>query len=338
MKNRERILKALNFEAVDRLPVVEWTPWWDKTIDRWKGEGLPNNLVDDGEIREYFGLDRIRHWWIKAENAKIVSSYQETKGYGAGIVSDMENYLRIKEDLYSKKLFDRDKDREMVKKWAVQQKRGEMVIWIGINGFFWFPRIILGIEKHLYAFFDSPELLHAINQDLLEHNLRALEQFCQVCTPDVAFFEEDMSYNHGPMISKSHFDEFIAPYYRSVVSKLKEYGIIPLVDSDGNVESMISWFTDLGVEGFYPLERQSGIDIGRVRKASPEVKIIGAYDKMVMSKGERKMRVEFERILPVMKQGGYIVSVDHQTPPEVSLEDYRIYLRLLREYCAIAAQ
>ncbi len=338
MKNRERILKALNFEAVDRLPVVEWTPWWDKTIDRWKGEGLPNNLVDDGEIREYFGLDRIRHWWIKAENAKIVSSYQETKGYGAGIVSDMENYLRIKEDLYSKKLFDRDKDREMVKKWAVQQKRGEMVIWIGINGFFWFPRIILGIEKHLYAFFDSPELLHAINQDLLEHNLRALEQFCQVCTPDVAFFEEDMSYNHGPMISKSHFDEFIAPYYRGLVSKLKEYGIIPLVDSDGNVESMISWFTDLGVEGFYPLERQSGIDIGRVRKASPEVKIIGAYDKMVMSKGERKMRVEFDRILPAMKQGGYIVSVDHQTPPEVSLEDYRIYLRLLREYCAIAAQ
>jgi hypothetical protein len=29
--------------------------------------------------------------------------------------------------------------------------------------------------------------------------------------------------------------------------------------------------------------------------------------------------------------------VDHQTPPDVSLENYRIYLRLLNEYCRAAA-
>jgi len=50
------------------------------------------------------------------------------------------------------------------------------------------------------------------------------------------------------------------------------------------------------------------------------------------------MRAEFERILPVMKQGGYIPSVDHQTPPEVSLKNYEIYLRLLNEYCRKAVQ
>ena len=56
-----------------------------------------------------------------------------------------------------------------------------------------------------------------------------------------------------------------------------------------------------------------------------------------MSKGEPFMRAEFERILPVMRQGGYIPSVDHQTPPEVSLKNYRIYLKLLKEYCSKAA-
>ena len=54
---------------------------------------------------------------------------------------------------------------------------------------------------------------------------------------------------------------------------------------------------------------------------------------MVMSKGEKEMRQEFERLLPAMKSGGYIPSVDHQTPPGVSLADYRIYLKLLEEYC-----
>ena len=60
--------------------------------------------------------------------------------------------------------------------------------------------------------------------------------------------------------------------------------------------------------------------------------MMDGYDKMVMSKGEEKMRMEFERILPVMKSGGYIPSVDHQTPPEVSLDNYRIYLKLFEEY------
>ena len=56
-----------------------------------------------------------------------------------------------------------------------------------------------------------------------------------------------------------------------------------------------------------------------------------------MNKGENEMRAEFERLLPTMKSGGFIPSVDHQTPPGVSLSNYRVYLKLLNEYCAKAA-
>jgi uroporphyrinogen-III decarboxylase len=62
--------------------------------------------------------------------------------------------------------------------------------------------------------------------------------------------------------------------------------------------------------------------------------MIGHYDKMVMPHGEAAMRAEFERLLPAMRSGGFIPSVDHQTPPGVSLDQYRIYLRLLEEYAA----
>jgi hypothetical protein len=36
--------------------------------------------------------------------------------------------------------------------------------------------------------------------------------------------------------------------------------------------------------------------------------------------------------------GRYIPSVDHQTPPGVSLGDYNIYIRLFREYCETAVK
>jgi uroporphyrinogen-III decarboxylase len=60
--------------------------------------------------------------------------------------------------------------------------------------------------------------------------------------------------------------------------------------------------------------------------------MLGGFDKTVMHLGEDAIRREFERILPAIKSGGYIPSVDHQTPPDVDLETYKTYVRLLNEY------
>jgi hypothetical protein len=57
-----------------------------------------------------------------------------------------------------------------------------------------------------------------------------------------------------------------------------------------------------------------------------------------MHRGEARMRQEFERILPVMRSSRFVPSIDHQTPPSVSMEDYRLYLSLLREYAAEACR
>lgn len=45
----------------------------------------------------------------------------------------------------------------------------------------------------------------------------------------------------------------------------------------------------------------------------------------------------FDRLLPLARQGGFLVSCDHQTPPGVSYRDYQCYLRLFREYAVKAA-
>ena len=101
---------------------------------------------------------------------------------------------------------------------------------------------------------------------------------------------------------------------------------------------MLPWLIESGIEGIYPLERQSGVDINMIRKLYPDFLLLGGYDKMVMKYGETAMKAEFERILPVMKSGGYIPSVDHQTPPDVSLKNYMTYIRLFKEYVNISAQ
>jgi hypothetical protein len=70
----------------------------------------------------------------------------------------------------------------------------------------------------------------------------------------------------------------------------------------------------------------------KLRRQFPDLRMVGHFDKMTMNRGEAAMRAEFERLVPLMKTGGFIPSVDHQTPPGVSLEQYRCYLRLLDEF------
>ena len=61
-----------------------------------------------------------------------------------------------------------------------------------------------------------------------------------------------------------------------------------------------------------------------LREQYPDFLMIGGFDKTVMHLGEGAMRVEFERIFPAMRAGGYLPSVDHQTPPDVTVEQYRV--------------
>ncbi len=334
MTVRERFLKNMNFEKTDRMPVMEWASWWTMTIDRWKSEGLKveakDGLSAGDALQVDFGLDLQLQTWVHF----TTKDTPRPAYHGAPIIESMEDYERIKPTLYPDKPLNEARMRE----YARRQKEGSAILWLTLEGPFWGPRTLLGIEPHLYAFYDEPELMHQINQDLTDYNKRVYDQICEYFVPDFMTFAEDMSYNNGPMISEALFDEFMLPYYQQMIPTMKQRGTKVFIDSDGDISMALDWFMRAGIEGILPLERQAGVDLEKLRARHPKCLFIGHYDKMVMPKGEAAMRAEFERLLPVMRQGGFVASVDHQTPPGVSLENYYIYLRLLKEYAEKAMQ
>ncbi|HEV2487457.1 MAG TPA: uroporphyrinogen decarboxylase family protein [Terracidiphilus sp.] len=322
----ERFRALMSFEPVDRLPRWEWAMWWDMTIDRWHGEGLPAELNDVFEIAEFFGLDPYKQFWFST-TAPTIEAVQH---HVEGCVSNMDDYLCILPSLYP----DHSAAIALMRPWAGRQARGEVVVWTTLEGFFWFPRTLLGFETLMLAYHDQPELLHRINSDLLAFNLRLLEQIRESCVPTFITIAEDMSYNHGPMVSRRTCEQFMTPYYLPLLERVKEMNAVAIMDTDGDCTKLIPWIQSVGVEGVLPLERQAKVDGTALREAYPTLRMVGHYNKLVMHLGEAAMRGEFERLVPLMKMGGFIPSVDHQTPPAVSMEDYRLYLRLLTEYTA----
>jgi len=328
MNARERFQAVIDFKSFDRLPVMEWASWWDKTIERWESEGLPPGMGRD-EIMRYFGLDmHYQDWILPGKLPKPIS-------HGAAIMNNLADYEK---DILPHMFKNTEIDHKKWEKWSREQESGDAVIWFTLEGFFWLPRVLFGIEGHLFAFYDQAELMKRINMENAEWMLKIIDEICRYYSPDFMTFAEDMSYNHGPMIGRDLFDEFMRPYYEIIMPELKKRGIKGIIDSDGDIHEAAFWFEEAGLDGILPLERQAGVDMARLRREHPGQIYIGAFDKMVMNKGEEAIRGEFERLLPTAAGGGLIISCDHQTPPGVSFDDYKLYLKLFREYAGSAVK
>ena len=311
------------------MPVIEWAPWWHLTLERWHKEGLPENLNSYYEVCRFFGLDPVDLFYMDIGN-----NLPAPKVSGGGLIESEEDYNNLKKE---HTLFG-PIPQELIDGCKKHQDEDGAAVWLWHSGFFWTPRSLLGIEPHLYAFYDAPELLWKINEDCLEGLINRLEKITEEL--DIAFIVlgDDMSYNHGPMLSEKVFKEQLAPFYKKASDYIKSKGIKVIVDSDGLVDEPIRWYREAGCEGFLPLEKQAGVDLNKYRQWYPDYIFVGGFDKLCMDKGESAMREEFERLLPVMKQGGYILGVDHQTPPHVSIDDYRLYIELFREYAEKAVK
>jgi hypothetical protein len=338
MTHLERFTAAMNRQPVDRLPRVEWAPWWDLTVKEWHEQGLPTDLDFPRGILAHFGLDIWQRIWIRPLDHSKLPPAPYHGGPMINSEAEYEKYLTEggifpkPERIIDQSFCDRLRSLQQM------QDNDELMLWLTFDGFFWLPRTLMGIEAHMFAFYDQPKLMHRINQTNVDHQLRMFEIIMNLgIKPGFVCVAEDLSYNNGPMLSKAQWDEFIAPYYQQVNKVYHDAGLPVILDSDGDISMMVPWMQEAGIDGVLPLERQAGVDVNAIRKQHPDFMMIGAYDKMVMSQGESAMRAEFDRLLPAMRSGAFIPSVDHQTPPGVTLDNYRTYVDLLFEYTQLAA-
>lgn len=269
----------------------------------------------DGWIRKYYkGSELVQ------EVEPVIKSVEEWIQLKSQVLEELETYCT---DENITRIYGRFREGHLA---------GDYSIRFRISGFFWTPRELMGIQEHMMAFYDQQELLHEINQFIVDIYIKYLDKIFDIIQPEVLLLEEDLSGSNGPMLSPDSFDTFVAFYYKQLFPFLKRKGVKNVfVDTDGDFNLLIPNFIEAGVDGFLPMDVNAGMDIVEVRKNYPELKFIGAYNKLKIAEGKEAIDAEFDRLLPVIRQGGYIPGSDHQVAPSTSLENYQYYIKRLKE-------
>lgn len=125
--------------------MVEWAAWWDQTIDRWEGEGLPKSMDLETSLH-YFDLDPLLLLRAAGRGPGCPSPVY----HGGPIMHDAASYEALLPCLYNDSIIDAAIDHARGLK--SKHDRGEVIIRLWLDGFFWFPRTLFGIEPHFYAF------------------------------------------------------------------------------------------------------------------------------------------------------------------------------------------
>ncbi|MCL1896483.1 MAG: hypothetical protein FWG03_08055 [Clostridiales bacterium] len=369
MDPKNRFIRHMLFQGVDRAPFMEIGPW-GQTADRWVAEGLPLfadplNMFVGGNA--YFGLEGIdvvgidllppyprREEELIHEDERYVVFLDEfgrkrkalKEGTAHGTRLSMDHYsdfpVKCRADFetykqgYSSETIDAryGPDWESIKKEALESEKPLHLLdpMTGTFGFYSMLRNFMGTEHLSYMLYDDRALVEESLEMLCEYAIQAFKRALDEIGFDFYIMHEDMCYKSGPLISPRMFQELFLPRYKRFIGFLKANGVKQvMMDTDGNYLQLLPHFLEAGIDSITPNECAAGMDVVELRRQYPGLGLMGGIDKRALTQGKDAIRRELEyKIGSILDKGGYIPTIDHSIPPDVSLGAFEYYLEVKR--------
>ena len=355
MTSRERFVRTLTGEKVDRVPFMKIFGGVNASHAHWENEH-PGIRTTIDTLLQFEGANR---GW-----APVPGNMDPSRMYPARTIEEKENiviqdrgdgtivqwykggdYARhtigwpIKDrktwEAYKEKHLDPNDASRFPANWkalAAEYKTRDYPLQLTHRGVYGFPRERMGDENLALAFYDMPDVVHDIMNYYTDMAIAVWEKMCADVEFDVIECWEDMASKNGSLISPEMFREFMTPCYEKIADFAKRHNIkVILVDSDGLVENLTGLMQEGGVTAMYPYEVLAGNDPFRVRKKYPTMGIVGGLRKEAMIDGKDAIDKEIKKAKEMIKLGRCIPGPDHFVLKVVNFREYRYFMEKLRE-------
>ncbi|MEM4229781.1 MAG: uroporphyrinogen decarboxylase family protein [Thermoproteota archaeon] len=353
MNAREKFVRILRFERLSEIPFpCLFYKFHPETLKRWQREGLPKDV----HLIEYLGLERCELIPVNVgplpnyEAAGLEEVEEWRLGVDRSFYTSLESRIRnveaefpirnIKDYEIFKGILNPDSPARYPRFWDdyVRMAKGReyplgvslgsplswLVEWIGLKG----------IASNLKT---DPSWIISIVHDLANFITSTVRRALHDLSLDFAIFLEPRAYRLTCIANTDWITDVCKKAYDPIVSWVKNVGIdLVGIESQGCMHELIETWARIGIN-FISLEASNGGDIEWIRKTlNSRVAIIGNIDHRVLAWSKRDIMDEVSRKMWFFEQGGYIPAPDGVVLPEVSWENFKYFIKILKDYKRIS--
>lgn len=363
MNARERIKILLNHKSPDRIGIAD--SYWIDTVKRWYKEGLSKGISPS----QYFDLDfdyiyidaslRLPEKILKETDKYTIR--EDKHGFSAKVWKDRSGALGYMDHkIKTRKDWEKYKSRlelafggtsriniisyfEPFVKWPSWEEAREKFkrlrkrkkfILLTVYGPLEATWRKHGFVRTLTNILLDPELVHdmfSAHTDLVINTIkRGLREGIK---PGGLFLIEDMGFRGGMQFSPKVYKELLFPEHKRLGDFLKGQNISYFMHSDGNIKAVIPFLIEAGIEVLQPIEADV-LDVCELKKKyGSQLAFMGNINARKMSGTREEIKNEVKSKLMIAKEnGGYIYHSDHSVPSDVSFNNYKYLMNLVKKY------
>ena len=322
MTSRERVIKAINGESVDRTPIYGW---------------VSANLND--EISDIYGSVEAFEDLYEFDAAHIFGGPVPYKN-GAHLGNIMERYDELTPDVLLDEEFffpAADQDWSRVKQALEHHKKRDRFCYLQTPGFFEFFNDIFGIENQLmYLILYKDELA-----ELYSRQADWIIGYADCCLElgiDCVHVSDDWGSQRDLMFSPTLWRELIKPNLKRVIDHVHSKGGLISLHSDGCVMAVTDDLAELGIDMLHPWQESAGMSYDTyLEKYADKFAILGGVcvQTALGLVSQEKLESEIRRVFGLLKGKRWICCTTHFVQNHCTMDDLKfafdLIYRLARE-------
>ena len=222
---------------------------------------------------------------------------------------------------------------DMLRQWyreymvSLQQKIGDTVILNFSQTGFCSVFDSMGLEIFTLFYLYFPEVMHEFMELSTEMEIRRVHAVADTDLSPVILIPEDFSHKGGPIFDPDMLESFHYPYLKKLTEAWHDHGVKVLYHSDGNYKPALPHLMDCGLDGFYCLEMNAGMDAVALKKQYPKHTWAGGIDGVELMERSTPEEVTAEVCrhiveTDVLNSGGMIVASSSEINPPVKTENF----------------
>lgn len=335
MNGKDRMIEALELREGDAVPVFEW--FIDAAVAK-QAVGSDDPI----EVVERLDLDAINvradYTKKKVDERTFIDEWGSTRKLtGDVIAANVDSPIKSVADHKAYAFPDPLAAHRLATLEKTVKRLGDTrAVVFNLRDGFSDMRDLLGYENAMMDMLLEPDAFKDLLQRVVKYNLTLARLAVERYGVKIIATTDDVANADGMLIRPENYFEVLGPAFREIIGGYKELGCYVIKHCDGNVDAVVDFWIDCGIDCLDPIDPGAGYDLGPMKqKYGQQVALKGNVDctgHLCTGTPEQVAQEVRDCIAKAARGGGYILSSSNTIHRGVKPENLLAMVEAARRY------